>query len=99
MVAVEVCISQGMDKISGLQSAYLGDHHGQKRIGGNVEGHSQEHVCAALVQLAGQFSVCHIELEQGVTRRQGHLVQLSGIPGAHQHAAGGGIVSDGLQHL
>ena len=51
-----------------LQVAHLGDHHGEDRVGGNVKRHSKENIRTALVQLAGEFSVCDIKLEKGMAQ-------------------------------
>lgn len=40
----------------------------QDRVGGDVEGHAQPHVGAALVELAGQVLIGHVELHQAVAR-------------------------------
>ena len=88
-----------MDKFSGLQAAHLRYHEREQGIGGDVEGNAQEHVGAALVQLAGEPAIGHIELEEAVAGRQGHLVHLGRVPGAHQHAAGVRVSADGFHHL
>ena len=44
----------------------------QQRIGGDVEGHAEEHVGGALVELAGEPAVGDVELEQAVAGRQRH---------------------------
>jgi hypothetical protein len=62
-----------MDKITGLQSANLCDHHRQKRIGCNIKRYAQKDIGAALVQLARQFAVGHIKLEERMAWRQGNF--------------------------
>ena len=52
-----------------------------RRVGGDVEGHPEEDVGAALVELAGQSAVRHIKLEEGVAGRQRHRVDLGDVPG------------------
>ena len=51
-------------------------------------------VCAALVQLAIQRALGHMELEQTMARRQRHLVNETGVPGADHVTTAVGI---GLQ--
>ena len=88
-----------MDELAGLQAAHLGYHEREQGVGRNIEGDAQEDVRAALVQLAGQFAVGYIELEQAVAGREGHLVHFGRVPGAHEHAAGVRIALDGVNHL
>jgi hypothetical protein len=57
MVLVKVRIAKRMHEIAGLQARDLRHHHGQQRIGGDVEGHAQEDVGRALVELAGELAV------------------------------------------
>jgi hypothetical protein len=53
---------------------HLCHHECEQRIAGDVEGHAQAHVCTALVQLARELAVGHIELvkqqEQQQNQRQ-----------------------------
>ena len=55
------------------ESGLLGHHVGEQRVAGDVERNAEEHVGAALVQLAGELAVGDVELEESVARRQGHL--------------------------
>ena len=99
MVAVEVRVSGRVDELAGAEAAGLGDHQRQQGVGGDVERHAEEHVRAALIQLAGEFPVRHIELEEAVAGRQGHLVNLAGIPGGHQQAAAVGMAADHVDDI
>lgn len=49
VVVVEVDVPEGMDEFARFEVRYLGDHHGQQGIGGNVEGNPDESVGASLV--------------------------------------------------
>ena len=73
VVAVNVTVATGPDEIAHRQIALLGHHVGQQRIAGNVEGHPQKNIGTALVKLAGQLSVGHIELKEGVAGHQSHF--------------------------
>ena len=99
MVQVDVGVACGVDEITGLQAADLGDHHRQQGVGGDVERDTEEGVGAALVELAGESAICHVELEQAVARRKGHLVNLAGIPGGDNHPPGVRIVPDHIHDL
>jgi hypothetical protein len=46
------------------------------------DGHTEKHVGRTLIELARQFAVRDIELEQAMARRQRHLVDIGRIPGA-----------------
>ena len=74
-------------KCAGLEPRDLGDHVGKQSVGGDVEGQPEEHVGAALVELAGEAPLGHVELEQQVAGRQRHLVELADVPGADHEAA------------
>ncbi len=82
----------------GLQSCYLGHHHQKERIGGNVKGNTQEDIGTSLVELAGEFPIGHIELEQNVTGGKCHLVQFTHVPGTDNMPSGIGIIPDGINH-
>ena len=66
MVEVDVHVPERMHEVSGSIAALLGHHHGQQGIRGDVERHSQKDISAALVELAGEPPVRHVELEEGV---------------------------------
>lgn len=83
VVRIDVRIPERVDKVARLQVRHMCDHVGQKRVTGNVEGHSESHVRRSLVHLAGQLSVAHVELHEAVARREGHNGNVHGIPGAH----------------
>ncbi len=76
MVAIEVQVAKRVDEFARPQPGDLGHHHGQQRVAGDVEGNAQKHVGAPLVELAGEPIAGDIELEQQVTRGQGHLIEL-----------------------
>ena len=67
MVAVDVSISQSVNELTGLQPCNMGHHMGEHGIGRNVERNTQHNVRRALVELARQLAVGHIELEQAMT--------------------------------
>jgi len=87
MVFIDVQVAEGMNKIAWFQSGDLRHHHGQERVGGNVERHAQKEIRAALVKLAAETIAADIELEKRVTRRQSHLIQLTRIPSRNDQAS------------
>jgi hypothetical protein len=96
VVGIEVRVAKRVHKIPGLEAADLGQHQRQQRIGGDVEGHAQENVGGALVQLAAELAVGNVELEQAVTGRQGHLVHVGRVPGRNDQAAAVRVGPDGV---
>lgn len=64
----------------------MGDHVGEQSVAGDVERHSESHVCGALIQLTTEFAVSHVELSQAVARRQRHEWQVARVPCAHNDA-------------
>lgn len=66
VVEVEVDVAEAVHELPHLEVADLGDEVGEQGVRGDVEGHAEEDVGAALVQLAGQRAVRDVELEQGV---------------------------------
>ena len=86
VIEVEVGIAQGVDELQRLQSRHRCHQVGEQCVGRNVERHTEEGVTGALVELAAQpfrssaLARSDVELEQGVARRQGHLVDLGHVP-------------------
>ena len=69
-------------------------HIKEKGIGGDVEGDAEEEVGAALVKLAAQFAVAHVELKKGVAGGERHLVELADVPRADDEPAAVGVGFD-----
>ena len=72
-------------ELAGFHTDLVGYQVGQQGVGGDIEGYTQEHVGAALVQLTRQFlhavrAFVHVKLEHGVAGRQCHLINLGGVP-------------------
>ena len=80
VVAVEVRVTQRVDKGARLEPADLGHHVGEQRIGGDVKRNAKEHIGASLVELTVEFAIRHMELEEGVARHERHLIQFTNIP-------------------
>src|SRR5262249_47984491 len=70
MVFVDVRVAEGVDELADAQVRDLCQQVRQQRITGDVERHAEEKVGRALVQLARQLTLCHVELCQGVTGRR-----------------------------
>ena len=92
-------VAKGVHKVAGRQATNLGHHQGEQRIGGDVEGHPEKEVGAALVKLAGKPPIGHVELKQGMAGRQGHAVHFRHVPSADDVPTGVGIVLDAPHHL
>lgn len=96
VVRVDVCVSKSVYEVSGFQSRHLCHHHEQQGVGCDVEGDSEEAVCAPLVELQAQSSVSHIELEEGVTGWQVHVFQVCDVPCVDDDASRVRIILDGF---
>src|SRR5258707_5973990 len=72
-VQVEVRVAQGEHELARLQAGHLRHHQREQGVGGDVERHAEEQVGAALVHLARQLAVRHVELEQ---RSEEHTSEL-----------------------
>ncbi len=94
VVRIQVRIAQRVHEIADAQAGGLRHHVGQQRVAGDVERHAEEDVAAALVQLAAELAVDHVELEQAVARHQRHLRQFRHVPGADHQAPRVGIALD-----
>ena len=75
------------------------DHHGQERVRGDVERYAKEDIGAALVELAAEFSVGHVELEERMARRESHLINNARVISHDQEAAAVGVVFDLLNDI
>src|SRR5690606_8511515 len=82
VIAIQVGVSKCVDKIRGFHVTYLGYHHCEQCIRGNVEGYPEKNIRTALIQLAGKLrleqsafriSRCYIKLKKGMTRWQCHV--------------------------
>ena len=91
VIVIYVQIAESVDELAQLQMADLRNHHCQERIRRNVERHAQKGVGTALVELARQAAVAHVELEQSVAGRQRHMVDVGHVPSAHNQAARVGV--------
>ena len=87
VVVVDVAVTAGPHELADLQARLLGEHVGEDGVGRDVERNAEEHVRTALVELAGEFPVGDVELEQEVARRQGHVLQLRDVPGGDDVAS------------
>ena len=87
-------IAEGVHEIAGFEAAYLRHHQREQGIGGDVERYAEENVGAALVELAGQFAVRDVELEERMAGCERHLVELADVPGRDDQAARIGVLLD-----
>ena len=87
MVQIQMRIAQGVHELAHAEPARLGDHMREQRIACDIERHPEKHVTAALIELTGQPPLRDIELKQGMTRRQRHVIDLGRVPGRDQMPA------------
>jgi len=106
VVAVDVTVATRPNEVAHIQVALLGHHVGEQGIAGDVEGHTQEYVGTALVQLTAELGffarvLCRrdIELEERVAGHERHLVEFGHVPSAHNHAAAVGVAFERVDDL
>ena len=99
VVQIEMGVTRGMDEVTGLETCHLCHHHEEQGIGGNVEGYAEEGVGRTLVELERETVAGHVELEDGVTGGQRHLVDFGHVPGGDDHTTGIWIVLQLVQHI
>ena len=99
MIQVEVGVASGVDEVASLIARHLCHHLEQQGVRGDIKRYSEEGICTALVELERETVTRHIELEDGVTGRQGHLIHLRHIPGRDNHTTGVGVVLQLIQHV
>ena len=98
MIAINVTIATGPDKVTHIQVALLRHHVGEQGVAGDVEGHTQEDIGAALIELTAEFASfltisplscrwSHVKLKERMAGHQRHFVQFTHIPAAHNDAA------------
>ena len=74
MIGIKMEIAESVDKLLGFESADLRHHEGKQSVGGDIERDAKEEVGTPLVELAAEFTVCNIELEESVAGGESHLV-------------------------
>src|SRR5437762_5691134 len=94
MIEIEMRITERMHELASFEAADMSDHVGEQRIGCDVERNTDEYVAGTLIELAGQFAVGDIELEQAMAGRERHPVDIGGVPRGDDEAARIRSVSD-----
>ena len=97
-------VSETVHEIPWLVSADLSDHHGEERVGSDVERNTEEEVGTPLVKLAAQarafgFGIMDVELKKEVARWKGHLVNLADVPGRNEMASGRGVILEAFDQF
>ena len=83
VVVVNVAIATRPDEVARFQPRLLRDHQRQERVARDVERNAEEQIGAALVELARQLAIRHVELEQCMARRECHLRDVGRVVGHH----------------
>ena len=87
-------VTEGVHEIAHLKTGHLSHHVGQERVTGNIEGHTQEQIGTALIELTTELSLTDVELKERVARRQRHGIHLGRIPGADDEPATVGVLAN-----
>src|SRR5207248_4057743 len=64
VIQVEMCVAEREDELARLKIRNLRHHQREERVRGDVEGHTEEEVGAALVHLAGEAAFGDVALEE-----------------------------------
>ena len=99
VVEVEVGVACGVDKLTRLEATHLRHHHSEQSVGCDVERNTEEGVGTALVEHTREFAIRHIELKEGVARRQRHLLDIGNIPGRNNYTTRIGIFGNQIHRL
>src|SRR6185369_13515130 len=99
VVRIEMRVPESDHKIAELEITYSGDHHREQCIRSDIKRKSEKNIGGSLVELARQFAVRDVELEQEMARRQSHLWNFAYIPSAHYQPTGVRVVFDLINHL
>ena len=62
-------VAEDVHEVAHFKVADLRDHVRQRRVGRDVEGHTDEQVGGTLVELAAEPAVRHVELEERMAGR------------------------------
>ena len=73
-------VATSPDKVTYAQTANLRNHVREQGIAGNIKRNAQEHICTALIKLAGQLAILYKKLEQGMAGWQGNRSRFFRIP-------------------
>src|SRR5258705_4013011 len=87
MIQVQVAVAAGPDELARLEIALLREQVREQRVAGDVEWYAEKRIRAALVELAGQASGGHVELEKRMAGHEPHALELTHVPGADHDAA------------
>src|SRR5690554_1270332 len=99
MVAVQMAVTAGPDEVAYVEIALVCNEMSKQRITGDIKGHTQKYIRAALVQLTRELSFSHIKLKECVARRQRHIGDVRHVPGRYNQAARVRVLANLLQHL
>ena len=88
-----------MNKLASLQATNLRHHHSEQGVGCDIERHTEEGVGTTLVEHTREFAIRHIELEERVTRRQSHLLDIRNIPRRNDNSTRVGALGNQIDRL
>jgi hypothetical protein len=84
VIAVDVDITESVNKFVRAQPRNLRHHHQQKSIARDVKWHSKHEVSGPLVELKAQSAPRNVKLKKGMTRRRSDLREVPRIVRDHQ---------------
>mmetsp|Transcript_22694 Transcript_22694/g.73459 ORF Transcript_22694/g.73459 Transcript_22694/m.73459 type:complete len:215 (-) Transcript_22694:1002-1646(-) len=81
VVVIDVRVPDDVHKVAALEAGHVRQQAGEQRVRGDVERHAEAQVSRALVHLAGELPVGHVELGKHVAGRQRHFGNVGRVPG------------------
>mmetsp|Transcript_41303 Transcript_41303/g.86485 ORF Transcript_41303/g.86485 Transcript_41303/m.86485 type:complete len:396 (-) Transcript_41303:583-1770(-) len=99
VVVVDVRVADDVDEVAALEPRHVREQAREQRVRGDVERNAKAEVGRALVHLAGELAIRHIELREHVARRQRHLRDVLRVPRGEDDATVVRLVLDRIDHL
>ncbi len=99
MVGIDMRVAHGVNELPRFIARHMGEHFQQQRVGSDVEGHAEEHIGGALVELQVHGAVLDADLPERVTGGERHVIDLSRVPGRDDQSAAVGVVFDLLDEV
>mmetsp|Transcript_17432 Transcript_17432/g.52932 ORF Transcript_17432/g.52932 Transcript_17432/m.52932 type:complete len:624 (-) Transcript_17432:50-1921(-) len=99
VVVVHVRVANHVHEVAALEPRHVREQAGEQRIRGDVEWDSEAEVGGALVHLARELAVGHVELRKHVARGERHLGQVLWVPRRHDDAPVVRLLLERADHL
>ena len=100
MVLVNMRVSHEVNQLSHLHAHHIRHDMRQQRVRSDIKGNPEAHVTGPLVQRTRKLVFgTDVELEEHMTGRKSHLVEVHWVPGRDQHSSGIRVSPQLLEHI